>query len=149
MVTPGGVEIETLISIIEKEFELTCSLCEMLKRESQIIPNMDIEELNEHMEKKVRLIDEMRRWGEKRQEALHSLSLEGLNIRDLSGVVKEEVKGKIEDLSERFREVLKDVVTLNGSNAIIIERSLSYVNRSLSFLSDMNVSPERKISLEA
>lgn len=142
---------QTVITILEKELKLYRELYDLVKRQTTIIKDGDINVLNELLKQQQKYVTTMSVLEEERQQELARMFPEKSplpTIRECIEIAPEDEKTRLRKLHHELTEVLTDVRETNELNQQLLEQSLEFVNFSINLLrpqqENINYGPPQK-----
>jgi flagellar biosynthesis/type III secretory pathway chaperone len=140
---------EDLIDVLEKEFSLCTQLIDLLQKEKDVIASLDPKALELLLSDKEAITTQIRVCDETREKILNNLGFKNKTISEVATMAESSYRERLTNIASRFTSIIHSISELNRFNSILIEKSLYYIKTSYNFLNNFDVSPRRKISVEA
>jgi flagellar biosynthesis/type III secretory pathway chaperone len=127
--------VEDLTDILETEIELLRRLHALLAEEQAALVRGDVEKIRETVEGQIGVLSEISGLEDKRLSALAVLSPNGASPEEtkLQRIIEAapQYAARLTSVRNALREVLEAIGAINGHNGMLINQSLSYIDRTL------------------
>ncbi len=140
---------EALIEILEEEYAYYCKLNELAAEKKETIIENDIDNLTRLVKEDEKIITQLNQLEAKRSELLVGLqgeedSEEGLNYRQLMGLMNDNWEEKFTQVRSRLLEIIDELYRRNDQNRVLLEEAIKLNNFSFNMLKEA-VNPTKNL----
>lgn len=130
-------DVRKLIDVLHGEMEMYKDLLELSYKKTDIIIAGKVKELDEITKVESSLLTKLMEMEDKREALLSGFESESrITATELCRILPQDEVKTLEDLQNKFSEILKDLEYRNKLNASLIEQSLEYINYSIGIISN-------------
>ena len=142
--------IETLIQVLDEEYEVYCNLIDISNEKTKVIVANDIERLQKITDQEQDILTTIANLEHKREEATKDIAMvlgkdtEGVRLRDVIGFLdgQTEVQNQLSDVHDRLRNVIKRLSEINKHNSVLVNDQLEMIQFNLNVLQGLWQAPE-------
>lgn len=129
--------VESLAGILDKEYKLYKQVLDLVMNEQRTLVNVDMEGLEENLQKQQKLQAKISKLEAKRIEELEVIGIflgslpERLRLSAIAQNVEPELGEKLVTQGEHFKSIISEILRLNKSNKYLIDRSLQFIEKNV------------------